>query len=432
MALPTFSEEKGFHSALYLDDPRVFQLDISPRISENFSRKLFKTAGRCLFGETKDLESEMSIFYRSQVHQTGETVFFPELTRHVNQLFSAYIKRIVSLQTEKRGAIEIAIHKRSRKHLASLSGLSLTKNALRNIRQGDFFKFGGQCAGGVIGGIEYYSGGWFVLSFNKTKPKEDEAFVNLINYALKQFNLDDAIANDIFIEVNKEFERRKVTLNAEFVGIPALQEMVKNIRDIREFKVILDSLKTRLTRVIEGKVVALEYLPWSTVDGFDLAFNEYLESLNDDRPWPLEDIRFWNKFYQHLELSFHFQEEIFKLANTVNRFEYCHSELNVNYPLTSDSKDRLFLDHYDPTGPGISLEKVHNILSDKKLKEYKSFLGDFMTRPGRSFESCRAILSKNFTEKSYQEISECQWIDSYRTLSDLFIKKLCPVTPLAL
>ncbi len=421
--------EENFHSSLYIDDPRVNQIEGHLKLLDGFSRRLFKQSNSCfdLEGFKGTLQSNISLNVEQKVQ--GTIIYNPFFSQYFNNIYNSHVDAILKKQDQKvSSAVQVVLHKTTFMRERDTDYVSLQDRYKQLITTGDFFSFGELCASGYVNSVDKYAGAWFNIVFNRDADGNDTSFVNLLETYIRLF--DSSLEPKIRAELNRELANRRAVLYAEFRGLNPLTIPIQNLRDIEQFRKLLIQIKSAMLSSDAGLNMAMEYTPWGYNDEFQNAFFEYLKR-NSKLPIPTEpDRRQWFNFYRNIEVARMMGDASQYETSIVDRFDVCRRQMLRDYPLNRQNPNQLFVNHLDPDGTGVPLSQIHQILSEEALKNLQTKLDELINGAENSIALCSKKLTGSlFLSNPYRDLKECAWFDNYSKTSSLVLDALCPLTP---
>ncbi|EPZ52401.1 hypothetical protein M902_1808 [Bacteriovorax sp. BAL6_X] len=430
MALPlqnTINEE-NFHSSLYIDDPRVTQLNGHLKLLDGFSRKLFKQSNTCF--DLQDFKGTQQSNIQLDFHQKviGTNLYNPFFSKYYNNVYNSHVDKILKVQDQKiTNTIQIAIHKTTYARERDTEYVDINSRYNQLIRIGDFFKFSELCGSGYVNSFSNYAGVWFTIVFNRSADSDDTVFINLLESYLRLF--DSTAEPKLRAQLNRELANRSATLYAEFRGLKPLTVPIQNLRDIAEFRSLITRVKSSMLVSDAGLYMALEYTPWGYNDEFQKIFYNFLVR-NSTQPIPSEPSRAqWFNFYQNMELARLMSDAIAYESDIVERFEVCRNQMLRDWPLRGNEK-KLFVNHLDTEGAGVALATIYQILSEERLKSLQDKLEKLQSGEENSVLLCSKRLNgQAFLFNHYRDLVECKWFDDFTKSPSLILDALCPLTP---
>ncbi|MFG1483926.1 hypothetical protein ABMA79_14950 [Halobacteriovorax sp. HFRX-2_2] len=430
VALPlqnTINEE-NFHSSLYIDDPRVTQLNGHLKLLDGFSRKLFKQSNTCF--DLQDFKGTQQSNIQLDFHQKviGTNLYNPFFSKYYNNVYSSHVDKILRAQDQKiTNTIQIAIHKTTYARERDTEYVDINSRYNQLITNGDFFKFSELCGSGYVNSFNKYAGAWFTIVFNRSADSDDSVFTNLLEAYIRLF--DSTAEPKIRAQLNRELANRAAVLYAEFRGVNPLTIPIQNLRDIAEFRSLITRIKSAMLASDAGLYMALEYTPWGYNDVFQKSFYDFLVR-NSKEPIPSEPNRAqWFNFYQNMEIARLMSDAIAYESDIVGRFEVCRNQMLRDWPLRGNEK-KLFVNHLDTDGAGIALATIYQVLTEEALKSLQDKLANLQSGEENSVLLCNKRLNgQTFLLNHYRELVECKWFDEFTKSPSLILDALCPLTP---
>ncbi|WP_412472014.1 hypothetical protein [Halobacteriovorax sp. RT-1-4] len=430
MALPlqnTINEE-NFHSSIYIDDPRVTQINGHLKLLDGFSRKLFKQSNTCFNLENFKGTQQSNIQLDFHQKVIGTNLFNPFFSKYYNNIYSSHVDKILKAQDQKiTNAFQIALHKTTYARERDTDYVDINTRYNQLIVNGDFFGFSELCSSGYVNSFNKYAGAWFTIVFNRSADGDDTVFTNLFEAYIRLF--DSAAEPKLRAQLNRELANRAVVLYAEFRGVNPLSVPIQNLRDIEEFRILVSKIKSTMLSSDAGLYMAMEYTPWGYNDQFQTSFYNYLVR-SSKQPIPFEPSRaHWFNFYQNMEVARLMSDAIAYEASIVERFEVCRNQMLRDWPLRGNEK-KLFVNHLDSDGAGIALATIYQILTEEALKSLKDKLTNLQSGEENSVSLCSKKLNGQiFLSNHYRDLSECKWFDDFTKSPSLVLDALCPLTP---
>ncbi|RZF22790.1 hypothetical protein DAY19_03180 [Halobacteriovorax vibrionivorans] len=419
--------EENFHSSLYIDDPRVTQIEGHMKLLDGFSRKLFKRSNTCFeldkFVGTQ--QSNIQLEFKQKV--VGTNIFNPFFSKYYNNVYNSHVDDILNKQNQQtQSAFQIAVHKTTFARERDTDYVKIQDRYGALLLAGDFFTFGELCASGYVSSFDKYAGAWFTLVFNRDADGNDAGFISLVETYIRLF--DSTIEPKIRAQLNRELANRAVTLYAEFRGMNPLTIPIQNLRDIEQFRKLITQIKSAMLSSDSGLYMALEYTPW----GYNYEFQNYFyDFLKRNTKLPTEPgRRQWFNFYQNIELARLMGDAFATEADYVDRFEVCRKQMLRDYPLNRQNEKQLFVNHLNPKGPGVPLSQIHQLLSEETLNQLKEKLKNLESSSDGSIATChKRLIGQTFYTNHYQDFKECIWFDEFTKTPTLIVDALCPLTP---